>query len=450
MTYREASPCGIATGRATHTAAGRLARFSAIIRAMLYVLVALVLVLIALVLISLVRQGQTRQARLASAETDRIVAAFHSDLARVQGEIQKAGVEQLVAHNRSALEKETARGEEQLKARQAEIDKGLTDVRQELGKLRELVREVDTKRGDSIIKLEAVTRESKQQTELLRSQTNRLNEVLSGTQTRGQWGERMAEDVLRVAGFVEGIQYRKQQQVADGSSRPDFTFFVQGQLLNMDVKTPMVEYQRYLTSATDQEREAAARAFRRDMRLRIKEVATRDYVDPEGGTLDYMLVFIPNEQVYGFIHEHDPDLLDEALQRKVVLCSPLTLFAILAVIRQASENFKLAQQTNEILKALGGFNRQWGMFKDQMSKVDRALDSSRRAYAELMETRTRQLDRQVERVDALRVSAGLDEVDAETVHTAMPPLPGTDDGQAIEGRKDMPEPHPASLAAPQD
>jgi len=284
-------------------------------------------------------------------------------------------------------------------------------VRKELGTLHELVREVDKRRGESIVKLEAVTRESKQQTELLRSETGRLNEVLSGSQTRGQWGERMAEDVLRVAGFIEGVQYCKQQQIAGGASRPDFTFFVQGQRLNMDVKTPMVEYQRYLASATDQEREAAAKAFRRDVRARIREVATRDYIDPEGGTLDYMLVFIPNEQIYGFIHENDPGLLDEALQKKVVLCSPLTLFAILAVIRQASENFKLAQQTNEILKALGGFNKQWDMFKKQMDKVDNALDSSRKAYAELMGTRTRQLDKQVERVDELRLTAGLDKPD---------------------------------------
>jgi DNA recombination protein RmuC len=374
----------------------------------LYVLAILLVVLIALVVVLLLRQGRAAAAQLDPSETERIVAALHSNLTRVQGEIQKAGVEQLVAQNKAELEKETGRGEEQLKARQSEIDKGLAEVRKELGTLHELVREVDKRRGESIVKLETVTRESKQQTELLRSETGRLNEVLSGSQTRGQWGERMAEDVLRVAGFIEGVQYCKQQQIEGGASRPDFTFFVQGQRLNMDVKTPMVEYQHYLASATDQEREAAAKAFRRDVRARIREVATRDYIDPEGGTLDYMLIFIPNEQVYGFIHENDPELLDEALRGKVVLCSPLTLFAILAVIRQASENFKLAQQTNEILRALGGFNKQWGMFKDQMDKVDRALESSRKAYAELRETRTRQLDRQVERVDDLRVTAGID------------------------------------------
>ncbi len=379
---------------------------------MLFLLAILLLLLIGLVGWLLVQQSraahaETPPARLDASETERIVAVFNAQITEIQGQIQKVGVEQLVTQNKSVLEAETARGEEQLKARQGEIDKGMTEMRTELGKLRELMREVDARRGESIVKLETVTRESKQQTELLRSETGRLNEVLSGTQARGQWGERMAEDVLRVAGFVEGIQYRKQQQLADGAARPDFTFFVHNQLLHMDVKTPMSEYQRYLTCESDAEREAAAKAFRRDVRLRIREVTTRDYIDPEGGTLDYTLVFIPNEQVYGFIHEHDPELLELALRSKVVLCSPLTLFAILAVIRQASDNFKLTQQTNAILQALGGFNNEWGKFKGQMDKLDNALKRSRVAYDDLAGVRTRQLDRQVDRVEALRLNAGL-------------------------------------------
>jgi DNA recombination protein RmuC len=384
----------------------------------------LLAILAALLGALLVRQSRTpgdrQPARLQDGETDRIVAALQSSLVQAQGEIQRAGIEQLTAQNRAQLEAQSARGEEQLKARQNEIDKGLVEMRQELTRLRDLVRNVDSERKESIVRLETVTKESKHQTELLHQQTARLNEVLSGSQTRGQWGERMAEDVLRLAGFIEGIQYQKQQQVPGGSSRPDFTFFVNDQLLHMDVKTPMASFERYLAADVESEREAAAREFRRDVRNRIKEVSTREYIDPEGGTLDYMLVFIPNEQVYGFIHEHDHELLEQALRSKVVLCSPLTLFAILAVIRQACENFKLTQQTNAILQALGGFNSEWNKFKDQMGKVGRALESSRKAFEELEGTRTRQLDRQVDRVERLRHDTGLADDD---VHE----LPGHDD-----------------------
>ncbi len=378
---------------------------------MLFALAILLLVLIALVGWLLVQQTRASKleqpAKLDPSETDRIVAALHERQAEIQGQFLKVGTEQLATQNKGFLEAENARGEEQLKARQSEIDKSLVEVRRELGKLGEWVREVDAKRGESIVKLEAVTRESKQQTELLRASTGRLNEMLSGTQARGQWGERMAEDVLRVAGFIEGVQYSKQQQLSGGASRPDFTFFVNNQLLHMDVKTPMSEYQRYLTCDSDAERDGAAKAFKRDVRLRIKEVATRDYIDPEGGTLDYTLAFIPNEQVYGFIHENDPELLDLALAHKVVLCSPLTLFAILAVIRQASDNFKLTQQTNAILQALGGFNNEWSKYRGQMDKLGNALERSSKAYEELAGVRTRQLDKQVDRVEALRLNAGL-------------------------------------------
>ncbi len=414
---------------------------------MLFALAILLLVLIALVgwlLVQQTRASRVEQpARLDPSETERIVAALHERQAEVQGQFLKVGAEQLATQNKGILEAETARGEEQLKARQGEIDKSLVEMRRELGKLGEWVREVDAKRGESIVKLETVTRESKQQTELLRASTGRLNEMLSGTQARGQWGERMAEDVLRVAGFIEGVQYSKQQQLAGGTSRPDFTFFVHNQLLHMDVKTPMSEYQRYLTCDTETERDGAAKAFKRDVRLRIKEVATRDYIDPEGGTLDYTLAFIPNEQVYGFIHENDPELLDLALANKVVLCSPLTLFAILAVIRQASDNFKLTQQTNAILQALGGFNNEWSKYKGQMDKLGNALERSSRAYDELAGVRTRQLDKQVDRVEALRLNAGLPQSSGSGEGSST-----ETDGETYEVQAELGELSVARLSAP--
>ena len=105
------------------------------------------------------------------------------------------------------------------------------------------------------------------------------------------------------------------------------------------------------------------------MRLRLREVTRREYVDPAGGTVDCVLLFIPNEQVYAFIQEQDRTILDDALRAKVVFCSPLTLFAVLAVIRQAVDNFQLSRTSHEILERLQGFEKQWDRFVEQMDKV---------------------------------------------------------------------------------
>ena len=375
---------------------------------MVYLLGALLLA--ALIAIALLARRLLAAAERASAldpgEREQLAQMMRAEVLRLQEEVQSAGVQQLVVQNKSLLAQETARGEEQLKARQQEIDRALGEVRRELEGLREFVLTVDKQRGQSIVELATVTRESGRQTELLRQETKRLNEVLSGAQSRGQWGERMAEDVLRLAGMIEGVQYEKQRALGDGA-RPDFTFLIEGKRLNMDVKTPMAHYQRYLSAASDAERAAEARAFRADVRARISEVCGRDYIDPEAGTLDYVLVFIPNEQVYAFLHENDPDLIDEALAQRVVLCSPLTLFAVLAVIRQAAENFRFAKRTDEVLRALGAFAAEWKKFKEQMGKLERALESARRAYATLAGTRSRQLDRRLEKIGELGAEQGL-------------------------------------------
>ncbi len=89
-----------------------------------------------------------------------------------------------------------------------------------------------------------------------------LREALANPQARGQWGERMAEDVLRLAGFTEHVNYRKQTQVDGGTGRPDFTFDLpKGHVLYMDVKFPLASYLRYLEVGTDAERQAHLKRF---------------------------------------------------------------------------------------------------------------------------------------------------------------------------------------------
>jgi DNA recombination protein RmuC len=153
------------------------------------------------------------------------------------------------------------------------------------------------------------------------------------------------------------------------------------------------------------------------VRLRLREVTTRDYVDPGANTVDCVLLFIPNEQVYGFIQQQDRTLLDDALRHKVVLCSPLTLFAVLAVIRQAVESFRISQSAQEVLTLLQGFQKQWDKFVEQMDKVGRSISAAGNAFEELEGTRRRQLERQLDRIEALPTAAG-----TGTAPTVAPPV----------------------------
>jgi DNA recombination protein RmuC len=269
----------------------------------------------------------------------------------------------------------------------------LAGVRAELGRLQESV-------ARSHGELRQQLTSTNEQTALLTSTASALREVLASPKARGQWGERMADDVLRLAGLVEGVSYVKQRATAHGTV-PDVTFLLPGgRVLHMDVKFPVANYARYLDGGAECDRDA----FLKDVRARVRELTGRGYVDPAGGTLDYVLLFLPNESIYSFVHEHDVGLLDDALRRKVVLCSPLTLYAVLAVVRQAADAAALERTSGEVLAVLGTFTQEWDRFCEALDKVGRAVDGVERAYGELAGTRRRALERPLARVDELRRS----------------------------------------------
>ena len=253
-----------------------------------------------------------------------------------------------------------------------------------------------------------------------------LREALANTQARGQWGERMAEDVLRVAGFTEGINYLRQKTIKQIGSRPDFTFLLPKNLkLNMDVKFPLDNYMRFMETDSDIEKEKFRDTFLKDVREKIKQVTDREYINPEQNTVNYVILFIPNEQIYAFIHEQDSSILDNAIKSRVVLCSPVTLFAVLAIIRQAVDSFALEQTSNRILSLLGSFKKQWDKFLEKMELLGKKIEDAQKEYDSLSTTRRRQLEKPLNEIEALRTQKGLppvieegDSSETQNGHTA--------------------------------
>ena len=233
--------------------------------------------------------------------------------------------------------------------------------------------------------------------------TNTLKEALASSKIRGQWGERMAEDVLRLAGFIEKINYLKQKTITGAGSRPDFTFLLPRDLkLNMDVKFPLDNYMKFLETSSAIEKEKFQKDFLKDVKSRIREVTTREYINPEQNTVDYVLLFIPNEQIYAFIHQHDSSILDEGIRNRVIFCSPMTLFAILSVVRQAIDNFALEQTSNEILSLFGVFKKQWQEFVKRFDLLGKRIGDVQKEYDEITTTRHRQLEKPLNRIESLR------------------------------------------------
>lgn len=296
----------------------------------------------------------------------------------------------------------------ELDKKKALIDQQLQQMTAKLENVSTLMKDLEKDRSEKFGQLAGHLQTAGQQTQALLQTTNSLREALSSTKARGQWGERMAEDVLRLAGFIENVNYLKQKTIEGGGSRPDFTFLLPKNLmLHMDVKFPLDNYIRFLEAGSDGEKAKFRNDFLRDARARVKEITTREYIDAESNTVDYVLLFIPNEQIYAFIHEQDSSILDEGIRNKVVFCSPITLFAVLAVIRQAVDNFALERTSNEILSLLGAFKKQWEEFAAKFDLLGKKIGDVVKEYEALTTTRKRQLEKPLNKIEELRNQRGL-------------------------------------------
>jgi DNA recombination protein RmuC len=342
------------------------------------------------------------------ASIDAILENMKATFGNLSLDALSKSTEEFLKLAKARLDSERETSLRELDSKKGLIDQQLQQMSSKLEDVSRLMKELEKDRENKFGELTSHLNAATQQTTVLMQTTAQLREVLASTKARGQWGERMAEDVLRLAGFIEGVNYLKQKAIDGAGSRPDFTFILPKNLqLNMDVKFPLNNYVRFLETGVESEKARFRNDFLRDVKARIREVTSREYINPEQNTVDYVLLFIPNEQIYSFIHNEDSSILDEGLKSRVIFCSPITLFAVLAVIRQAVDNFALEKTSNQILSLLGVFKKQWDEFTGRFEVLGKRIEDVQKEYALLTTTRRRQLERPLQKIDDLRTQKGL-------------------------------------------
>jgi len=349
-----------------------------------------------------VRGIQTRalkeQQRTAQAMLDQMKESFGAISLEALGKVS----DQLVTVATQKLAGQEAQAQQGLESKKALIDQQLQVMNAQLQSVQELMNSLERDRQNKFGELTEALKSVTQQTSTLGETTAKLREALASGRVRGAWGERMADDILRAAGFKENVNYLRQKTGNEGENRPDFTFLLpNGLKLNMDVKFPIENYMKAIEATAPDQQQAAVNHFVADVRARVKEITTRDYIDEEHQTVPCVLLFVPIESVLAFAEEQDPQLIDYALSQRVILCAPSSLFGVLAIVRQAVNTFTVERKSQEVLQLLNEFRKQWNKYSEQFAKLGKHLREMDADYGELEGTRSRQLQRQLDKIDQL-------------------------------------------------
>jgi len=302
------------------------------------------------------------------------------------------------------------RNEEQRRSSKDEINAGVKDIlNADREKLDLIIRQLkeQLKDGQQDVKSlrqqnAAITEQLKNTTDVtdrLRISTEGLRTLLSNNRLRGDWGEQVAEDLLLGAGFVENVNFLKQTSTKEG--RPDFTVLLpDGTKLNIDAKFPLDDLVAYQEAQSQSQKKEAIKRFERAIRLKIEQITSKDYIDPEAQTVDFVVMFIPNEMVFSFIYEKLPDMTSYSNRKKVLMTGPFGFTAMLRLVLQAYRSFNYEQGLNEILGLIDKFQGEYERFGEVMEKVGRQLDSAQNAFRDAEGTRHRKLTEVVGKIGA--------------------------------------------------
>ena len=252
-------------------------------------------------------------------------------------------------------------------------------------------------------------------------QTRNLISVLNNNQSRGQWAEFQVEDLLGVMEYKDGIHYETQKIMSSGN-KPDFTFYLpDDKTINMDSKFPLTIYMEISKLNRDLEDDSLDEISRREItdlikiknkefldraiKNKIDETSTREgYISPEEDTVDFVLMYIPLENLYHFlltstIGAKKTPVIQYAFAQKVILVSPQTLMAYLETIRHSMKLFSLQTDTKNILSTHEKVKSEIRKFIDSFDETTKKLDQTVKAFDSLKTTRVNKLEKSFEELD---------------------------------------------------
>lgn len=296
---------------------------------------------------------------------------------------------------------------QELKAKKDLILEAVSNMRKEINQSQERVIKGDQKRIAEFENLKTVIDDHKNITDSLRITADNLKKILSNNQLRGSFGQEIAEDLLKMAGFVKGQNYVSQTQQDTTKSIPDFTIFLPDNTkINIDVKFPFRALQRYQETEDKNQRQQFMAEFKNDIKSKLKEITSRDYINPEENTVDFVIMFIPNEMIFSFVYENFPDVWRESIKNKVIMCGPFSFTAILRMVKQAYDNFKYQNNLRHIINHIKTFEAEYEKFNVALDLLGNRIQSASKQYDVVSRTRGNKLSSVVDKIKLEESSFG--------------------------------------------
>ena len=246
------------------------------------------------------------------------------------------------------------------------LEENLASLREEIQRLE---KERQTAYGRLEERLRALVEEHLPR---LEKEAQNLQKILEVPQSRGKWGEIQLQRLVEMAGLLKHCDFYPQKTLK-GSLRPDLVIHLPGErFLAVDAKAPLPE-----------DGSSYAKALKRH----IDSLAQKAYwetlreMSPRGP--DFVILFLPAENLLSLAYQEDPGILEYALRKKVILATPLTFLSMLKAVALSWQEEAFVRNAEEIIKSGQTLYQRLATFSSHLGNLARSLDQTVKNFNQL-------------------------------------------------------------------
>ena len=287
------------------------------------------------------------------------------------------------------------------------LRKSLDPLERQLGDFRKRVEHVYDRENAERNSLMGQIKALREQTQRISDEALNLTSALKGDRKiQGNWGEVVLERLLEESGLQKGREYETQVTItSDGRRRqPDVIVRLpEHKDLIIDSKVSLVDYERYSSAESDEERAQALKQHVSSLRAHITGLNKKAYEQLEGvRTLDFVFIFVPIEAAYMLAMQADPELFRFAYEKQIVLVSPTSLMATLRTVENIWRYEKQNKNAEKIAAEAGKLHDQFSMVLESLDELGDRIRQADTAFQQTYKRLATGRGNAVKRIDSLR------------------------------------------------
>ena len=258
------------------------------------------------------------------------------------------------------------------------LETTLKPLQETLERARKQIDDIEKDRHTAYGRLSQQLQDAVTAQEHLRRETQNLSQALARPQVRGSYGEITLRRIIELAGMTAHVDFVEQARQESGR-RPDVVVRLpENRVLPIDAKAPLQKYSDAYRESDPERQKALLREFAGSMRAMVTDLSRKEYWAgfASENSLDFVVMFVPGDQFLNAALEQDPELMDYALQKKVLLATPSSLMAILRAVAYGWNQQKVAENAEKIRDLGYQLCKRVATFSEHMAAHRKSLDTS--------------------------------------------------------------------------